>query len=298
MSQVLRNACLLAAALGLSASARAATALAHASTAYADAKGAPLRYPEGVACDEAGRVVVADSANGRLVSFTFANGALLPGGEVKVAQLGYPVRLQLDGAGRVLALDQRARRIVRVTAAGAFDGFVELKGVPAARGLFPTAFRIDRAGNLYLLDAASSRVVVADAAGTFVRQLELPRGAVVVDLAVDGRGTVYALDGPAAALYSAPKGAAAFKPLGPSMREYASFPGYVVATERGLFVVDKNGDGLLELGPDGSFKGRQLSIGWTDGLVYYPGQVCITSRGEAFIADRNNHRVQAFTAVK
>jgi hypothetical protein len=52
------------------------------------------------------------------------------------------------------------------------------------------------------------------------------------------------------------------------------------------------------LSQDGSFLGRQLSMGWNEGLLYYPTQMCINEKGEAFIADRGNSRIQIFMVVK
>jgi len=60
----------------------------------------------------------------------------------------------------------------------------------------------------------------------------------------------------------------------------------------------ENGSGIIILGQDGSFLGRQLSMGWNEGLLYYPTQMCINEKGEVFIADRGNSRVQIFTLVK
>ena len=36
-------------------------------------------------------------------------------------------------------------------------------------------------------------------------------------------------------------------------------------------------------------------MGWGEGLVYYPAQLCVTDKDELFVADRYNNRVQAFT---
>ena len=60
----------------------------------------------------------------------------------------------------------------------------------------------------------------------------------------------------------------------------------------------ENGSGIVILGQDGSFHGRQLSMGWTEGLLYFPSQMCVNDKGEVFIADRGNSRVQIFTLVK
>jgi hypothetical protein len=63
-------------------------------------------------------------------------------------------------------------------------------------------------------------------------------------------------------------------------------------------VVDQNGSGIVILGLDGSFRGRQLRMGWKDGFLRYPSQLCIDDRGNVFIADRGNNRVDVFTIVQ
>lgn len=273
--------------------------LTPAGSAYSDLSGAPLKAPEGVACGGRGYVVGADSANGRLVTWTFKDGALTGGVPIRFPELGTPVRVQIDSKGNVLSLDQRTRRIVRVGDQGKFGGFVQPRGVPPARGFFPVAFKLDAADNIYLLDIASARVVVLDAAGAFVRQLAEPAGATLSDIAVDAHGSILAVAGAHAVVYAAKVGAASFEPLSKGLRDYASFPSYVTTTAQGLIVlVDNHGNGLLVLGPDGSFLGRRLSIGWSEGLVYYPGQICIDADGDIFVADRGNNRVQAFTPAK
>ncbi len=289
-----------AAALLAAAGARAAALpLEPASAAYADEKGAALRSPEGVACTDGGTVVAADTGNGRLVLFTFSGGKLIPGREVRAPELGRPTRLQLDSKGNVLALDERGRRLVRIGAGGDFAGFVQLSGIPVGRGFFPVAFRVGPSDALFILDAESSRVVVADAGGAFQRQLELPRGGSFTDLAVDAKGAVYALDGVRAQLHLAAPGASTFAPFAKPLKDVLSFPTYVALIAQGAIVlVDQNGGGLVVLGRDGSYLGRRLSMGWSEGLVYYPEQVCIDSRGDAFVADRGNHRIQAFVAPR
>jgi hypothetical protein len=56
--------------------------------------------------------------------------------------------------------------------------------------------------------------------------------------------------------------------------------------------------GVVVLGNDGSYQGRQLTLGWSEGSVYYPSQLCVNEKGIAAIADRGNHRVQVFTTVQ
>jgi hypothetical protein len=65
-----------------------------------------------------------------------------------------------------------------------------------------------------------------------------------------------------------------------------------------IYIVDENGSGIVILAQDGSYLGRQLSMGWNEGLLYYPAQMSITDKGEAFIADRGNSRIQIFTVIR
>jgi DNA-binding beta-propeller fold protein YncE len=277
----------------------AALPLDPASSGYADEKGVALRSPEGVACTDAGTVVAADTGNGRLVLFNFRDGKLVAGGEVRAPELGRPTRVQLDSKGNVLALDGKGRRIVRIGAGGAFAGFFQPAGIPQGNGFFPIAFKIGPSDSVYLLDASSARVVVVDASGAFQRQLDLPRGGSFTDIAVDAQGDAFAIDGVGAQLYLARAATSTFAPLGNALKDVLNFPTYLTLTAQGpLVLVDQHGNGLVVLGRDGSFLGRRLSIGWSEGLVYYPTQVCIDSRGNTFIADRGNHRIQAFIAPK
>ncbi|WP_242343200.1 NHL repeat-containing protein [Anaeromyxobacter terrae] len=270
----------------------------HQATVYRDAKDGKLSAPEGVACNDAGLLVVADTGNARLLTYFVKEGAVTPAAEVKVPQLKHPVRLQLDSKGNMLVLDRKLRRIARLDPKGAFQAYLDVKPAGVAE-VVPTSFKVDRADSVYVLDATAGKVFVVDAAGSVTATLPLPTDAgTFTDVAVDAAGTIYVLDGVRAAVWSAAKGATAFSPLGKSFKDYASFPTYLMANNRGvLLVVDQNGAGIVMLGQDGSYLGRQLSLGWTDGLLYYPSQICLDAQGEAFVADRSNNRVQMFTSV-
>ena len=285
--------------LGTAAAAAAGLSLTHAASTYADANGSALRAPEGIACTDNGYVIVADSGNHRLVKYSFSGSAFAGGTPIQFEQLGYPTRVQIGRAGNVFALDQRTRRIVRVGAAGEFAGFVEMKNVPPGRGFFPVAFKLDASDAVLVVDLASARLLILDPAGAFVRQLPLPAGAVIADVAADAAGTLYVLDAVGGAIWSLPRGGQVFAPFSKRLKEYLNHPAYLTVTARGqILVVDRNGNGLVVVGRDGSFQGRQLAMGWNDGLVYYPGQICADAAGTVFVADRSNNRVQAFSAAK
>lgn len=288
---------LAAAALLAPAAARAQSgALKYASTLWADAKEKPLRGPEGVGCRDGGRVVVADTGNARLVLYGAKGSAFDGGVELKLAQLTAPRRVHIDGKGNVLALDGRTRRIVRVGSDGKFAGTVEYAGAPAPAAVVPVAFALDAQDQLYVLDSAGREVLVLDASDKVARRIALPRArAAFTDVAVDAAGTVHVVEAVAAVVWSAEKGAAAFTARSKPLKEHMSFPGAISAGRGKLFLVDRNGNGVVTLGSDGSYQGRQLALGAGPGLVSYPGQLCVTPGGEAFLADSANNRVQAFT---
>lgn len=300
VSRPITSILLLAAAVGIPVvGARGAEGLAfvHDTTIYIDAKEGALRAPEGVGCSASGYVVVGDTGNARLVMYQYKDSKLSGGTELKLEQLPSPLRIQIDSKGDVLVLDGKTRKIVRVSASGGFGGFVEPKGLKGE--VVAGSFKLDAANNLYLLDIRGKRVAVLDPSGNLAREVSLPpESGVVTDVAVDHAGTIYAVDGVGAVLWTADKAATAFKPLTPSLKDRMSFPAYITASRNRLFVVDQNGSGVVVLGLDGSYQGRQLSIGWSDGLVNYPAQLCLREDGIAFVADRFNNRVQAFTTGK
>ncbi|MDW7710846.1 MAG: NHL repeat-containing protein [Deferrisomatales bacterium] len=294
--------CALAAGLALVGTAHAAEAVrfAHGRSVYADALGAALHRPEGVACGADGTVVVADTGNGRLVRYTVSGAALDGGTELKIPQATYPVRLHLSSKGEILVLDGKLRQVLRLSAAGQFLAAVEPRGAPGSAIAVYRSFALDREDNVYFLDAFGRRVLVTDPSGAFQRELPFPGSfGFISDLAVDPRGTVFLLDSVAGALYGAEKGSSAFTLLTAELKQYSNFPTHLATDARGgVYAVDQNGAGVLVLGQDGTYRGRQLALGWKEGLVYYPAQLCLTATEEAIIADRENNRVQVFRVIR
>ncbi len=264
---------------------------------YGDTKGAGLREPEGVAFSGKG-FVVADTSNGRIVRFAIAADRIEAQAEYTIAELPYPIRIASGPSGDMAVLDGRLHRVARVSAAGEFKGYVELPG--AGKSAVPRAITIDRGGLLWILDIAGARVVALDAAGKSAREIALPlaRDAFFSDLAVDGKGSVFALDSVGRRVYVAKAGAQAFEPFGGSLTEELDFATSFAVDEVGrLFIADQNGGGIVSLGPDGSFRGRQVTLGWKDGMLRYPSAVAIQG-DQLLVADRGNNRVQMFAIVQ
>ncbi len=276
------------------------TRLRHVTSIYFDEKGISVKNPEGVACNDTSTLIVGDTRNGRLLRYTVDDRTVKPGGEIRAPQLSFPIRVQLNSKGEIFALDGKQRRIARFGAGGQFQDYVNPEGVPSSGTFIPRSFKIDRNDNLYLLDVFSARVLMVGPDGKFQRELAFPKEyGFFSDLAVDFKGSIFLLDSVKAMVFVAAKDAAAFTPLTQGLREHLSFPTSLTTDSRGgLYVVDENGAGVVLLGQDGSFLGRQLAMGWSEGLLYYPSQMCVNDKGEAFIADRGNSRVQVFSIVR
>jgi hypothetical protein len=179
---------------------------------------------------------------------------------------------------------------------GAFKGYVEIKGEQVKTPVVPKAVAADAAGQIYLLDIASLHVIVLDTAGSVKRTIPLPSDSgFISDIAVDSRGTIFALDSIGFKVLRAAPDKDAFATISSNLNTSLDFPTNIAVDTRGtLYLTDQNGNAIVLLGPDGSFQGRHLSLGWRPGALYYPAQTCVTDTSMV-VADRNNNRIQFFT---
>jgi hypothetical protein len=268
---------------------------------YSDAEGLGLKQPEGVACSGESLLIVADSGNGRLLRCTFEDGAIEVGAvEIKVDQLAYPIKTEINSRGEIYILDRKQRSIVRLSPAGEFRGYLSPEGLSAQSAYVPRSFTIDSNGNIYILDIFSERVLILDPAGRYVGQIKFPdKYGFLSDVAVDFKGTVLLIDVVDGIVFSAEKASVSFSRLTSSLKEYVRFPASLTTDDRGrIYLVDRNGGSIIILGQDGSFLSRQSGMGWKEGSLNYPGQMCINKKGEIFVADTNNSRVQVFLMVE
>ncbi len=269
--------------------------LAPALSIYADENTSPMKEPEGVAC-RAGQIVVADTANGRLLRYSLAEETLSGGQVISTPQLQYPVRVSFGAQGDIFVLDGKTRKILRLKASGEVLGPVEPKGLPSGTAVMTKSFALDSSDRLYLLDPFGHRVLLLAPDGSYQGEIPLPgEGGFFSSIAIGPKGSVYLLDSVNATVFAATREAGEFSPLSGSLEEYLNFPTYITVDRRGLlYVVDQNGSGLVMLDKNGNFKGRQLTMGWKPGLVYYPAQICLTDNDELVVADRSNSRVQLY----
>jgi sugar lactone lactonase YvrE len=267
---------------------------------YADEKGTPLRAPQGVGCGGGATFVVADSGGGRVLRFEVSGALARATGEVALREIPYPVRADLDATGHLVVLDGKSRRIARVAPDGQFAGWIEVPPAPGGGATVPRSFALDASGRVFVLDIAGRRVAVLGSGGALERSIAFPADArSPSDVAVDARGTVYVVDAVRRQVYAARKDDKDLAPFSKSLAEDLDFPSALASDGAGhLFVADENGGGIVILGPDGSFRGRQSTYGWKEGYLRYPSGVCTNGKGLLIVADRENHRVQVFSIAE
>jgi len=268
---------------------------------YADDKGLGLNQPEGVACGGESLLIVADSGNGRLLRYSIKDGEIEAGAvEIKLEQIFYPIKTEINSRDEIYIFDRKLRSIVRLSPAGDFRGYLQPVGLPSPTAYVPRSFTVDRKDNIYILDILSERVLIFDPGERYVRQIKFPQEyGFFSDVAVDFRGTVIIIDVVDGKVFSAAKNSASFSPLTSSLKEYVRFPASLTVDDRGrIYLVDRNGGSIVILGQDGSFVGRQSGMGWKEGSLHYPAQMCINKKGEIFVADTRNSRVQIFKLVE
>lgn len=270
--------------------------LRHVSTLYADAQAVPLSSPQGVGCGAGDRILVADSGNGRVLRVEVSGSLSRVTGIVKLPEIPYPIRVDGDPTGGLVVLDGRSRRLARVRADGSFGGWVDVPQAEGAAAPVIRSFAIGPKGSVLVADVAGRRVVQIAAAGALERSIELPAGMRgLTDLAVDGRGSILALDGVGRRVWVMRPGESGFSPMSDSLSQDLDFPAALDADTSGrVLVADLNGGGVVMLGPDGSFRGRQSAFGWKEGFMRYPSDLCVGGHGLVAVADRENNRMQVF----
>lgn len=274
--------------------------LKYVASLYTDGAGEGLKLPQGTACYNNSILIVADTGNGRLLKYDFRAGDPKFEAEFKLSQIQNPTRLQVNSRGEILTLNEKKQQIVRISPAGEFMGVVAPQGLPAPEAYVPRSFKIDSHDNVYVLDILSERVLVLNADGKYLRGIKFPPDyGFISDVAVDSSGTVLLLDTKNCMLFSAAQNAETFSALTERLKEYMLFPTSMTIDKEGvIYIVDEHGGSLAILGKNGQVQGRQLTMGWKEGLLRYPSQACISEQGTLFIADRENNRIQVFSVVK
>lgn len=163
------------------------------------ASAAMLDSPTAVAVDAMGRLLIADSHNGRIRRVDSVTGVIST-----IARVRMPVALAFDRAGNLVYADAALHQVLRVESSGAqtivagsgVQGTVGDGGEAISAALdSPSGLAFDGTGNLFIADSRNNAVRRVDAATGLITtlavsaRLRLPRG-----LIVDASGDLYIVD--------------------------------------------------------------------------------------------------------
>ncbi len=260
--------------------------------------------PWGIGIDPAtGNIWVTELNNSRVqvlnsggtAQFTFGVLGTAPG------EFNYPTASVFDGSGNVFIADAFNHRIQRFDTAGTFQSEFGVRGNDDADFNAPVGMAMDSAGNLHVADVNNSRYQVVDTAGAFVRRFGGPQPGQLInpqDVTVDSAERVVVADTGLSRIQ-------VFDGLGQFLFQFAepgTGPGQVdepggVATDGAnrvyvsdrfnhrVQVFDSGGGYLFEFGSNGTGPGEFRS---PVGIALNDAETSL------FVADLENHRVQAF----
>jgi len=252
---------------------------------------ARLNFPRGVAVDNAGNLLIADSGNhcvrrvdpsGTITTIAGigAWGFSGDGGPAVAARLNSPGGLVVDSAGNLFIADRFNHRIRRVdpsgtitTIAGTGESGFSGDGGPAVAAQLsrPSGVAVDNAGNLFIADRFNHRIRRVDPSGT------------ITTIAGTGEGGFGGDGGPAAAA------------------QLNSPNGVAVDSAGNLYIADINNHRIRRVHPSGVITtiAGTLSSGFSgDGgpavavRLSLPTGVAVDGTGNLFIAQSLNDRIR------
>lgn len=262
---------------------------------------AGLSAPLAVAIDPLGQVFVADSRNGRIVTFDSQGNKT---GEFGSGQLIRPVGVaEIDGF--VYVADLVTQRIEVFTATGHYRRTLLASGENEQVGVFvPVAIAADRqSGLLYFSDSTGHRVVALDREGTFAFTIGRPGsepGAFLYPgaITVGAGGNIYVADtNNARVQVFSPGGRKVLRQL-PSApdEEMFSLPRSLAVDAQGnLWVADSVTHRVTVFGG-----GKKLfafgELGVSEGELYFPNAIAFDYAGRVYVVERGLNRVSVFAA--
>lgn len=261
--------------------------------------------PKGVAFSPVtDQVYVADSVNNRIQVFTRDGAFVRKWGRLGTTngRFSDPRGIAVDPSGNVFVVDRGNNRVQKFTSTGTF--LAAWGSLGSADGQFrnPRGIGIDQNGIVYVADTGNNRIQYFSNNGVFLAKWGTPGSgngqfSIPSDVAV-GSNVVYVTDSgndrvqrfTSAGLFVAVYGSSG---AGPGQFEAPRGIVYDPVSFEFL-VMDTGNDRLQRFELNGGFLEETGITGIGDGQFEDPEDVGIDVRGNVFVADTANHRVQRF----
>jgi len=272
-----------------------------------------LSHPAGVAVDPKGNIWVADKSNNRIEKFNEKGEFLLKAGSLGAGngQFSGPEGIAVDPKGNVWVADTYNGRLQEFNEKGEFVRVVSSKGSGTGQLGEPTGIDVGPGGNVWVADWQNNRVAVFNETGEFVRQFgtsgtgngQFTRPDAID---VDSRGTVWVGD-------EKDSRVEAFNEKGEYITQFGSagsgegqfsfgYPMGLARDKKGnLWIADANNNRVqkwtmpLRTGTSRpTYASAFGSLGSSNGQFKHPANAALDSKGNLWVADENNNRIQEF----
>ena len=261
------------------------------------ATSARLNYPQGLAVDQSGNVLIADYYNHRIRRVAVGSGVITTvvgngvggfsgdGGPATSASLYQPAGVAVDGSGNVFISDTDNHRVRRVAvgsgvittlAGNGVSGFSGDSGPATSAGLNrPHGLAVDESGNVLIADVYNHRI----------RRVVAETG-VITTLAGNGVGGFSGDGGHATSAGLNRPGGKAVDGSGNVL--ITDMHNHRIRRVAADFITTLAGNGVGGFGGDG---GPATSAG-----LNYPAGIAVDGSGNALVTDLYNHRIRLIAA--
>jgi YD repeat-containing protein len=272
--------------------------------------------PTAVAVAPNGNLVVADSGNKRVEVFSESGTFVRAFGSVGTGNGQFsgsgPEGVAVDAKGNIWVSDTYGGRLEKFSGAGEFLKSISSKGSGSGQLGEPTGLAVAVNGTVFVADWQNNRVAVFNEAGEFVRQF----GAAGTgngqfshpdEVNVDNLGKVWVGDqsnGRIEEFSQAGEYLAQFGASGTGAGQFSfGYPIGMTSDKRGRFwIADAKNNRIQkwtipDYVPDytPALNSTFGSLGSGNGQLKHPGDVALDAKGNLWVADSNNNRVEEFS---
>ena len=206
-----------------------------------------------------------------------------------------PKGITVDFAGNVYVVDSENNRIQKFDSSGTFIAKWGSYGSGNGEFAFPKGIVSDVTGKVYVVDG-NHRIQAFDEYGTFLTkwgmygsgdgQFRYPR-----DIAIDAAGCIYVTDTGNSRIQK-------FNSSGMFVNKWDTKNGLTyIATDPigGVYAVDSSNNQFWKYDVSGVFLGKWGASGSGDGQFRSPKRIAVDAKGNVYIADSDNKRIQVFS---
>lgn len=259
-----------------------------------------FKQPAGLFFDEAKkRLYIADSGNGRLVSFDAEFKYL---SELTNEVITLPVSLVRNKEGHFFILDNGKGEIILIDLENKVIKSFPLTGVPSGKEQFlPGRMAIDTSNNLYIIDKLNKRLIIVGQTGLFIREIIVKDKGFwgFTDVKVDDKGEIYAIDSVAGVVYVFDNKGSIVSKFGgrENTKNVFRFPTSLAVDKNGLiYIADQHAGKILVFDKKGVFQYGISRPGVKEGELSYPSYIFIDKQERIYTIDGD--RIQIFQEEK